>query len=403
MHRETPDDLIVLVPGFLGFESIFNVHYFGKLVAERLELALKNEHGIATEVHVARTLPAARLDRRRERLVGSLRARLRGRRRTPRIHLVGHSTGGLDAYALATGLYPSDAPDEPAIRDCIRTVVTLGAPMCGTSIVRARAVREARGPWFALRMLASFPAEARHAVLTDPLTRAIVLDLAPRPWHALRYAYELATDDALLDDLDPDASAWVCPPHRDGLAIAHYVTLAAGSWCPPSSIERPNGHGTLYESFIGLVQDGQRHLSRVRRAARWPAIASRIESGDVIASAEGRSKLDGVSDAASDGVVDSALQVVRIEDLRGVVIADHLDVVGHYRDGGAPRAQGHTALLQSEVGFLHSGSGFGHVEHHELWRSIADVIANRLRPRPMRGVRETLRRSIRSGLESVMR
>ncbi|AKF04817.1 esterase/lipase family protein [Sandaracinus amylolyticus] len=403
MQCQTPDDLIVLVPGFLGFESIFNVHYFAELVAKQLADTLRDEHGIATEVQVSRTLPAARLDRRRERLVSSLRAYLRGRRRTPRIHLVGHSTGGLDAYALATGLHPSDAPDEPAIREHIRTVVTLGAPMCGTSIVRARAVREARGPWFALRMLASFPRDARHAVITDPLMRAIALDLARRPWHALRYLHELATDDALLDHLDPDTSDWVCPPHREGLAVAHYVTLAAGSWCPPSILEREDGHGTLYEAFIALVQDGQRDLSLARRAARWPAIASRIRSGEIIASAEGRSRLDGVSDVASDGVVDSALQIVRTEDLHGVVIADHLDVVGHYRDGGAPRAQGEPALLQSEVGFLHSGSGFGHAEHRELWSSIAGVIAGRLRPRPGRGLGETLRRSLRAGVESVMR
>jgi pimeloyl-ACP methyl ester carboxylesterase len=55
-------------------------------------------------------------------------------------HLVGHSTGGLDAELLARTPRPSDAArDEKTekIRRSIRSIVTLASPLAGTSLAES--------------------------------------------------------------------------------------------------------------------------------------------------------------------------------------------------------------------------------------------------------------------------
>jgi len=103
----------------------------------------------------------------------------------------------------------------------------------------------------------------------------------------------------------------------------------------------------------------------------------------VIRSAE--SNMPAISPTLNDGVVNTVRQIVnpgRREEVGGVVVADHADVLGHYdrQDaliGGRPY----------NAGLFHSGAGFRDDEFFGLYRRVAEAI---LRTIPQAGTTAVL-------------
>jgi pimeloyl-ACP methyl ester carboxylesterase len=100
-RMEAPD-LVLLVPGFLGFSRFGGFYYFAERVVAALRGLLEEALGYPVPVVPCTTLPTGRLVKRQVRLIETLKAfcgeRLSG---VERIHVVGHSTGGVDAQLLA--------------------------------------------------------------------------------------------------------------------------------------------------------------------------------------------------------------------------------------------------------------------------------------------------------------
>ncbi len=106
-------DQVLLVPGFFGFGSfgregrphiIYFDHVIKAMVAARPELSGR--------IHVHEPPPMGSLAARVRTLQDAVLQRLGGallrgetRGRGPRIHIIGHSTGGLDARLLANPRY----------------------------------------------------------------------------------------------------------------------------------------------------------------------------------------------------------------------------------------------------------------------------------------------------------
>jgi triacylglycerol lipase len=67
-----------------------------------------------------------------------------------------------------------------------------------------------------------------------------------------------------------------------------------------------------------------------------------------------------VDPQANDGIVPASSQTLTGHAAR-VVLADHLDVVGHFE------GRGNTTLFKS-------GAGFGRREFTELWRFVAEAL-----------------------------
>ena len=87
---------IYLIPGFFGFINFGRLVYFGH-VRDALERSFDGR-GVRTEIHRVRVSPTASLRRRAAEILETIAET------SPRgpIHLIGHSTGALDARLLCT-------------------------------------------------------------------------------------------------------------------------------------------------------------------------------------------------------------------------------------------------------------------------------------------------------------
>jgi pimeloyl-ACP methyl ester carboxylesterase len=118
---------VILVPGFFGFGRLGDISYFAGVRAALSSALLRR--GIAVELREVLTPPTASIRQRAARVLEALVEAARGE---GEIHLVGHSTGGLDVrLAIAeTAALPTDAVFEDYER--IRSVVSVACPHYGT-------------------------------------------------------------------------------------------------------------------------------------------------------------------------------------------------------------------------------------------------------------------------------
>jgi triacylglycerol lipase len=119
---------VFLVPGAFGFQTIAGLPYFGGGVRQLLRDRLA-ELGLAARVHALDTLPTASIENR-ARFLGERIAALVPDDGSP-IHLVGHSTGGLDARVL---LSPSALPELAPVRARVASLISVSAPHRGTPL-----------------------------------------------------------------------------------------------------------------------------------------------------------------------------------------------------------------------------------------------------------------------------
>ncbi|HEX9815009.1 MAG TPA: hypothetical protein VGB31_08705, partial [Myxococcota bacterium] len=125
-----PTHDVYLIPGFLGFANVGRLSYFGHV--RRIVTELLTERGIDTRIHVVQTPPAASLPFRAARVVETI---AKTARRGRPIHLIGHSSGGLDVRLLASpGVALPTAMDVEQLAARVRSVVTVSTPHHGTPI-----------------------------------------------------------------------------------------------------------------------------------------------------------------------------------------------------------------------------------------------------------------------------
>src|SRR4029077_1747642 len=104
---------LYLVPGFFGFTNLGELQYFGH-VRNFLAAAVA-----PVEVEVVRTPPTSSLPVRAARLVEAIAATSRG---GDAVHLIGHSSGGLDIrLALSPGVSLPTVVDVEGVAARVRT------------------------------------------------------------------------------------------------------------------------------------------------------------------------------------------------------------------------------------------------------------------------------------------
>ena len=367
---------IYLVPGFLGFANLGRITYFGhvgRILTERLTAA-----GLEPQIHIVRTPPTASLPIRAARVAELIDAT--AQRGGAPLHLIGHSSGGLDVRLLtAPGVELPTALDVERLADRVRTVVTIATPHHGTPLASFFATLRGQQllqllslstvyvlnfghlPLAALlwmgSLLVRFGGLIADSDLLDELFGRLLEDFTVGRRRAVRALLrDVVRDQALMLQLTPEAmevfNASVLP--RAGIRYGTVVTQAA----------RPSLLSTLR---MGL--DPAAQVTHALYSALYHLIAA--TPGRVspeLASDEARALRRAYrampSPEANDGIVPTLSQawghVVH------AAVADHLDVLGHFRDA---------AHKPPHVDWLVTGSGFNRRRFEALWGDVAQFLA----------------------------
>jgi triacylglycerol lipase len=369
---------IYLIPGFFGFANLGTLRYFTH-VREYLAGALA-ARGVSAQVHDVATRPTASIVDRARRLAEVIAENPDA---DGPIHLIGHSTGGLDARLFATPGVDLGTPlDVEALAARVRTIVTvatphLGAPLAGSflgfagdkvlrvlSLATVDLVRNHRMSMAAMqgfvRVLNLLDEAAGVAEgLFDQIEASLLADFSPERRVAVAAFFDdVGRDRSLIRQLTPEGAELLraMVHERPGVRCASVVTrgrrpgfrdAAEVGFDAPGQVLR--AVYTWLERRAGFSPGGA--LPRGADSAELAAVLTRLY-GD----------LPPVT--ANDGIVPTRSQpwgeVIR------AVWADHLDVIGHFR--GPEHSPPH-------VDWLPSGSRFTRAEFESLWGGIADVVA----------------------------
>ncbi|MFO0551729.1 MAG: hypothetical protein U0271_25310 [Polyangiaceae bacterium] len=291
----------------------------------------------------------------------------RGRPPPTKWHLVGHSTGGLDARLLVNRLYSGiggpTASEKAPLLARIGNVVSISAPLRGAPIA-ARVGRHADGaldyPVTLLLRAAyglSIAHELRHAGLRVRLASALLGQswgraLANVDWRVAeqldRFFSSIREDHHLLRDLEPatmfdlnqriargdchtiHSFATVSPPPRLRLSGAGDALVSRAIYAAAHHYARPTARDEAPFPFVPY--------------ADWiGALDTRFETPD-----------------ANDGIVPTASQMYDGPGRRFAVLGDHLDVVGHFKGVGET--------------FFKSDANMDRPRFRRLWKRVLEVL-----------------------------
>jgi hypothetical protein len=371
-----PAHHVFLIPGFFGFANLGQITYFGH-VRRALAAALA-ARGVSARVHVVRTAPTASLPARAARLAGAIAAHGAG---NGPVHLVGHSSGGLDARLLVSpGVRLPGVRDPARAAARVRSIVTVATPHHGTPVAAFFATLRGQrllqllslGTMHLLHLgqlplgallraagaFARVDGVALERGLADELFARLLADFSVGRRRAVAgLLREVARDQALLLQLTPEAMAVF------DAAVATPPRVRRGSvvtWA-----RRPSLRSRM---ATGLDPAGQ--LSRALYGALHGLAAGRPgAAGAPLAPAHARALVLAYGrepDArASDGIVPTRSQPYG--QVLAAVRADHLDVLGHFADPSAD---------PPHVDWLATGTGFDRAAFDAVWRRVARFLAD---------------------------
>ncbi|MBN1772456.1 MAG: triacylglycerol lipase [Deltaproteobacteria bacterium] len=375
---------VFLVPGFFGFARLGGIRYF-RHVRQQLEAAFALV-GHEVEVFAVHTLPTASIRRRARLLVDAMvEAKVE---RFERVHVIGHSTGGLDARLLVT---PGVAlgRDVDHFEDAVHSVVTISAPHHGTPI-------------------AAFFTQVAGKHLLWALTLVLIVSLGGVGGRSLAWAGRLlgwltqlddllGLDDTVADYFAEKLLADFTPERREEVrSFLEEVERDRGSLLQltPEAMDIFNAavadHPRVrYWSYLTAApRPGPRvvraHLFRPKFYASYPVFSAMHalarggselyplpELPEALAPAAVRA-FGGIPDGRdNDGVVPVLSQPWG--EVAGLVRADHLDVCGHFAGGASGR---------KHTDWLSSGADFGWDDFVALYRDVAGRLLGTPLPAP---------------------
>jgi hypothetical protein len=368
-----PSHALYLIPGFFGFANLGRLHYFvhvDRFLRERCAAL-----GVDARVHVVRTHPTASLPARAALVVETLARTLRGPDEVA--HLIGHSTGGVDAR-LATApevALPTDV-DVPRWAGRVRSVVGVSSPHHGTplaawlttrrgqqllallSVSTSYVLRFGHLPLSTLLSLAAAferdDAPRRRGTLFSDLSQRLLADFSPTRRRAVaRLLREVARDQSLLLQVTPESMDVFNSTVRvrPGVRYGSVVTRS-----------RPPGLGTALAAGLG---PGSQAIHAIYGAIhRVSSTTPRAETPPLDAAQRRALRRDYgkiPSLRANDGIVPTRSQVFGrvIATVRG----DHLDVIGHFND---------PSTEPPHFDWITTGSGFGRADFEATWKRVLD-------------------------------
>lgn len=361
---------LILVPGFLGFQRLGTMSYFVKVEGVLTTLGERLREDV--EVHAMRTLPTGTLGARAAKLAEFVAG-------LPDdggdVHLLGHSTGGLDARLfLSPGASLPTTVDVGAAASRVRSVVSIAAPHHGTplalfmtgvnghrllrvmSFVLTKMLSTARGPARAIGSI------SEAVLLLDALSgldRHVRKPLADRLGPLLSKPVDADLDDGgalhpLIEDMGHDSALLehLTPSSMDlfNTAVGNRHGVAYG--CIVAAAPPPSVSGRLRVGLDPVGQLGYALFSALHRlcALSNPRRHKILDAAQRTALNDGLGRMPETAD--SDAFVPTLSQVWgQVIDARP---CDHLDLMGYYGEHG-------TDLLPC-------AADFGAAEFERVWQ-----------------------------------
>lgn len=362
---------IILVPGLFGFATIGDIAYFDRVI----ELLASCAAVPSRAIFVLKTLPTGALWQR----VRLLHEEVEKRRKEgfSNIHLVGHSTGGVDVRLFTNDafLWPGGPckNERSANFSAIGRVVSISAPQRGTPIaVRLRGAMENAIPFlFLLSLLAK---SGQRGVMRNAARPLALAFAAVRKGIAAHSHVESALQLSGLSPTTAKQASDFLTSIADDHPLIHELTPLAMS---ALNAQIANGHQLPISSFVTVAPPPWPHVARLALGTPWVLTplqrliyafsfestlpdAAPLSKGPWLAGVE-PPRLSEIAAYAQDGVVPSASQSLD-ENVAGLVYGDHLDVVGHYR-----------GMHGGETVF-DSGASFDDERMTALWTAVGDLI-----------------------------
>ena len=374
----SPAHHVYLVPGFFGFANLGQMIYFAH-VREAL-VAACGKRGLVVQVHALRTLPTSSIRARAARLLEEV-ASTGGDDAGP-VHLVGHSTGGLDARLLVTpGVSLPGAQDAEPVASRVRSVVTVCAPHQGTSVAGFF------NTLFGKQVLKVLSLATIYVLRFGSLPLSVLLRVGAALMRAddrlgLRNTVGDQVFDQLLGEFSPerrrDLRDFIEQMSQDRSLLAQLSPEGADLFNAGTS-DRP---GVRYGSVVAAVVP--QGLAATLRVGADPYRQATHAVFAVLHRVAGRMNADAFPELTPDqaaalrrglGQVPAARDndgiVPALSQVWGEVVhacrADHLDVVGHFH---APHTR------PPHYDWLASGSGFGRDQFDALWDDVGQFLTD---------------------------
>jgi hypothetical protein len=375
MKRRRERHAIYLVPGFFGFANLGRLRYFVHVDGFLRERCA--ERGIAARVHVVHTHPTASLPARAALVSEALAKTLRPGEVA---HLIGHSTGGIDArLAVAPDVELPTHVNVERVASRVRSVVGVSAPHHGTPLAAALTTRRGQQGLAALSLATAYvlrfghlpisallnvaalfaPSERRRGrrgtLFHDVSERLLAEFSATRRRAVARLLREAGEDQSLLLQLTPEAMDLFDATVRDRPGVRYGCVVTRSR--PPSvgttlAAGLDPGAQAIHAIYAAIYQASSRTPPRAARPAT--AVQAR-------ALRRAYGKLPRAH--ANDGIVPTRSQV------HGRVIAavrgDHLDVIGHFND---------PSTEPPHFDWLTTGSSFDRAQFESAWGRVLDFL-----------------------------
>lgn len=372
-RRRREAHAIYLIPGFFGFTNLGRLRYFrhvDRFLRERCAA-----RGVEARVHVVATHPTASLPDRAALVVETLARTLR---RGEIAHLIGHSTGGIDArLVVAPGVVLPTKLRVERWAARVRSVIGVSSPQHGTplaaylttrsgqralallSLTTSYMLRFGHLPLSALLGVAAFFRRGetrREGTLITDLSQRLLDDFSLTRRRAVgRLLREVFEDQSLLLQLTPESMDLFASTVRDrpGVRYGSVVTRSRPPGVRTTLAAGLDAGAQAIHAIYGAIY----RLSAQTRAAGAP----QPDAVQCRALRRAYGKVPGAH--ANDGIVPTRAQV------HGRVIAavrgDHLDVIGHFND---------PTTDPPHFDWLTTGSGFDRARFEAVWNGVLDFL-----------------------------
>lgn len=362
---------LYLIPGFFGFADLGGISYFHHI------RGILNEYlgSRDLDIYTVETFPTASIRTRALQLAKRI---YESSEPEDRIHLVGHSTGGLDARLLASKEVSLDEDfDHEAAADRIASIVTVSTPHYGTpvasffdsllgqkilylwSLVFIYVLRFGELPLTVLFKLAGLLTHLDdifgldHTILDQFYDELLSQFDQSHRVKIQTYLNHILTDQSALGQITPGSiDLFNASVHnRSDVEYGSVITRAK-----PPDLETIRQIG--FHPYELASHSIYRFVYRITARARQFKNLPRNSKVKLDSAYPGELKNE-----HSDGIVPTKSQ--HWGRLIHAARADHLDVCGHFK--------GH-AHRPPHIDWLTTGSGFGRGSFEALWADVADFV-----------------------------